>query len=234
MHTTTTHSPTPTRHLAPAAHEAALSVSRWRGAKYRWIAALLTLLGGAVGCSPGDKPPDSWDPGPVTPTTVAPQPTASAAAPEPTTDPTAEAVQAAIQTLRDYIAEVDAVSFDAYREWEERLSQFWGSSAISAPLGAIYESYRKDGTYGEGYVQLSQIEPHNVNIIRGSGGNLLAGTTIELEYCADYSHAYTYLHQGDLLTTTAPKRFRWSAALNLGEDGRWRITREDAMLEEPC
>lgn len=194
------------------------------------VAITLGLL--LTACTPSDDPTPTSTSTSESPT---PNPTETSTSEEPTTEPSAEDpqavnIEAARQSLLDYIAAVNEVGTEGYTTWQEKLVMYWGTPEIANSLGAYYQTSADAGERSEGDAVVVSLEA--TEYIEDPSG---AGKEqVRLEYCADNSAVTTYDAAGNPIAKTAPPRFTWSVLMQRQDVGPWTINERTPFVERIC
>lgn len=177
---------------------------------------------------------DDPTPTPSTPTQST-TPTPEATTPEPTQEPTTPDpktanIDAAKQTLLDYISAVNDVAADGFTTWHEELPKYWGTPAIANPNSASYEARVEAGEASEGDIVIDSITvTEYVEDPTGAGHE-----QVRLEYCSDNSAVINYDSAGEVIPRTATPRFLWDVLMQRQDSGRWTINEQTPYVDQVC
>ena len=200
----------------------------------RFVPVLAVACGLLVAsCSPSEEPtpmPTAVE------TTASPTPTETptpTATPTPTPtpiDPQTVNIEAAKQTVLDYVADSNALSIAGYVGWEARMAKYWGAPELMALYGEFYRSAEEEGARAEGASTVGDIA-----LLEYRADPTGAGfDQVDLEYCSDNSAVTHFARDGSTIEKNAPSRFVYEVRLQRQQDGRWTFTELTALTARLC
>nr|BFF19762.1 hypothetical protein GCM10025730_32830 [Promicromonospora thailandica] len=131
----------------------------------------------------------------------------------------------------EYYETTAQVANNGYKDWEKRLSKFWGHPDIASSLGSVYEDNANSGQYttGAAHVEQSQVvryEPDDDSFER-----------VTLDVCINFSDVKTYEASGSQVPRSAgaPTRYMFTyVMLHQGFDGVWTVNGEERHAGRAC
>lgn len=199
----------------------------------RFVPVLAVACGLLVAsCSPSEEPtpmPTAVE------TTASPTPTETptpTATPTPTPapiDPQTVNIEAAKQTVLDYVADVNTVSAAAYSGWED-LIWYFGTLELMDIYSDFLERQVAAGARSEGaLVVISTVVTEYTADPTGAGFD-----QVRLEYCEDNSARTNFNADGSVREKTTPPRFIYEAVLLRQASGHWTFTELTAHTDRIC